>query len=67
LRKAFGVKTLPPVRVNTKLAEAPRVRKTIFEYASDSHGAADYNQVVEWLRQVMEHKNYQHEILPQVG
>ena len=28
--------------MNTKLREAPSVRKTIFEHAPDSHGALDY-------------------------
>lgn len=50
LRKTFGAKTLPPVRVNTKLAESPSVKRTIFEHAPDSHGARDYMRVVEWLR-----------------
>ena len=50
LRKTFGPRALPPVRVNTKLAEAPSKKKTIFEYAPDSHGARDYIRVVEWLR-----------------
>ena len=50
LRKTFGAKTLPPVRINTKLAEAPSVKRTIFEHAPDSHGARDYMRVVEWLR-----------------
>ena len=50
LRKTFGSRALPPVRVNTKLAEAPSKKKTIFEYAPDSHGARDYIRVVEWLR-----------------
>ena len=50
LRKTFGERALPPVRVNTKLAEAPSKRKTIFEYAPDSNGAKDYIRVVEWLR-----------------
>lgn len=50
LRKTFGARALPPVRVNTKLAEAPSKKKTIFEYAPDSHGARDYIRVVEWLR-----------------
>ena len=35
--------------MNTKLAEAPSHRKSIFEYAPQSHGAADYNRVVDWL------------------
>lgn len=50
LRKTFGARALPPVRVNTKLAEAPSLRQTIFEYAPDSHGARDYIRVVQWLR-----------------
>lgn len=50
LRKTFGERTLPPVRVNTKLAESPSVKKTIFEHAPDSNGARDYIRVVEWLK-----------------
>ncbi len=43
----FGAHCLPPIRVNTKLREAPSVKKTIFEYAPDSHGAQDYLALVE--------------------
>lgn len=50
LRKTFGPRTLPPVRINTKLAEAPSQKKTVFEHAPDSHGARDYIRVVEWLK-----------------
>ncbi|MBI3179300.1 MAG: hypothetical protein HYZ27_06535 [Deltaproteobacteria bacterium] len=50
LRKSFGARTLPPIRVNIKLAEAPSFGKTIFEHAPDSNGARDYIRVVEWLR-----------------
>ncbi len=50
LRKTFGAKTLPPVRVNTRIAEAPSQKKTIFEHAPDSNGARDYIRVVEWLK-----------------
>ena len=50
LRKSFGPKTLPPIRVNIKLAEAPSFKRTIFEHAPDSNGARDYIRVVEWLR-----------------
>jgi len=45
----FGDRCLPPIRVNTKLREAPSVRQTIFEYAADSHGALDYRCLVERL------------------
>ncbi len=50
LKGTFGPRTLPPVRVNTRLAEAPSVKKTIFELAPESNGARDYVRVVEWLR-----------------
>ena len=49
LRGHFRHKCLEPVRQNTRLAEAPANRKTIFEYAPDSNGAADYRRVVDWL------------------
>ena len=44
-----GEQVLPPVRINAKLKEAPSHKQTIFEYAPDSHGAADYQQVVDWV------------------
>jgi chromosome partitioning protein len=49
LRGHFKTKCLAPIRLNTRLAEAPAHRKTIFEYAPGSHGARDYNQVVDWV------------------
>jgi chromosome partitioning protein len=49
LRDHFKDKCLEPIRQNTRLAEAPANRKTIFEYAPDSHGAEDYKRVVEWI------------------
>lgn len=49
LRSQFGPRALPPVRINTKLAEAPAHRQTIFEYAPQSHGARDYMRAVQWL------------------
>jgi chromosome partitioning protein len=49
LRGHFKAKCLEPIRQNTRLAEAPANRKTIFEYAPDSNGAADYKRVVDWL------------------
>jgi chromosome partitioning protein len=48
LRDHFKERCLEPVRQNTKLAEAPAHKKTIFEHAPDSHGAEDYRRVVEW-------------------
>lgn len=52
LRSYFKERTLPPIRVNTKLKEAPSVKKTIFEHAPDSNGARDYARVVEWIDQI---------------
>jgi chromosome partitioning protein len=49
LRDHFKERCLEPIRQNTRLAEAPAHRKTIFEYAPESHGAEDYRRVVEWL------------------
>ncbi len=49
LQGHFKYKCLEPIRHNTRLAEAPSHKKTIFEYAPNSHGAADYNRVCDWL------------------
>jgi chromosome partitioning protein len=46
LEKYFGERCLPPIRVNTKLREAPSSRMSIFEYAAESNGAEDYRVVV---------------------
>jgi len=46
LTKYFNDKVLPPIRINTKLKEAPSHQKTIFEYDPESRGASDYNQIV---------------------
>jgi len=49
LQDHFKSKCLRPIRTNTRLAEAPSHRKTIFEYAPGSYGAEDYARVVDWL------------------
>ena len=49
LQGHFKHKCLEPIRHNTRLAEAPSHRKTIFEYAPTSHGAADYSRVCDWI------------------
>lgn len=46
LQTHFGERCLSPVRVNTKLREAPAALQTIFEYAPESNGAADYLTLV---------------------
>ena len=50
LEEHFGERCLTPIRVNTKLREAPSVRKTIFEHAPESHGALDYSRLVDRIR-----------------
>ena len=47
LKSYFKERVLPPIRINTKLREAPGHKKTIYEYAPDSRGAQDYRRVVE--------------------
>ena len=47
LTEHFGERCLMPIRVNTKLREAPSAKQTIFEYAPDSHGALDYLALVD--------------------
>lgn len=49
LRGYFKDKVLPPIRVNTRLKEAPSHKQTIFEYAPDCHGARDYRRLVDWV------------------
>ena len=54
LRKHFGEKCLPPIRVNTRLREAPTAKQSIFEYDPECHGATDYRQLVQHVMAVTE-------------
>ncbi len=48
IKQAFGDKVFKTaIRSNVALAEAPSVGKTIFEYAPNSHGAADFMALCE--------------------
>lgn len=47
LQKNFQEKCLSPIRINTRLREAPIHRMSVFEYAPESHGAEDYSLLVE--------------------
>lgn len=49
LRKHFGGQCFEPIRVNTRLREAPSERKTIFELDPASHGACDYRALMTQL------------------
>ncbi len=46
------------IRRNIRLAEAPSFGKSIFDYAPDSHGAADYRQLAEELMGRLEPSSY---------
>jgi chromosome partitioning protein len=46
LKSYFKERVMPPIRVNTRLKEAPSHKKTIFEYAPKSRGSADYRALV---------------------
>lgn len=48
LRSHFGDLCLPPIRANVRLKEAPRYKKSIFEYDPTSAGAEDYRVIVKW-------------------
>ena len=47
LKQHFEGRCYDPIRINTKLREAPSAKQTIFEYAPRSHGAEDYMRLVE--------------------
>lgn len=47
LRQHFGQKLCQPIRYNVRLSEAPGYGQTIYEYAPQSPGAEDYQQLTE--------------------
>ncbi len=49
LKGYFHDKVMPPIRVNTRLKEAPRHSQSIFEYGPNSRGARDYERLVDWV------------------
>ncbi|RJO69445.1 MAG: ParA family protein [Myxococcales bacterium] len=49
LKEYFKDKTLTPIRVSTRLKEAPSHKQTIFEYAPTSNAASDYLALVDRL------------------
>ena len=59
LKSYFKDKVLPPIRVNTRLKEAPSHKQTIFEYAPKSNGSRDYQKLVKW---VLEQTNSQRDV-----
>jgi len=47
LERYFKDKVLPPIRINTRLKEAPAQHQSIFEFAPKSVAALDYEALVE--------------------
>ncbi|MCK4670618.1 MAG: ParA family protein [Nanoarchaeota archaeon] len=49
MENEYNGMTLDPIRINSKLIEAPGHSKTIFDYARSSRGAVDYRKLVEFV------------------
>lgn len=47
IKKGYEDRVSPPIRVNSKLKEAPGKGKDIFEYAKNSRGAEDYMKLTQ--------------------
>jgi chromosome partitioning protein len=47
LTEDFGPRVTHPIRIDTKLSEAPGAGKTIFEYAPGGRGATDYGRLAD--------------------
>lgn len=47
IKEMFSSTTSTPIRINSKVKEAPKHGKSIFKYAKSSPGAKDYGQLVE--------------------
>jgi chromosome partitioning protein len=45
----FGPRVTDPIRIDTKLSEAPGQGQTIFEYAPGGRGATDYARLADVL------------------
>ena len=49
IQQGFNGEVTEPIRVNTKLKEAPKNGKSIFDYNKSANGAKDYQKLVERL------------------
>jgi len=47
LKEHFDGKVTEPIRTNVRLSEAASYNQSIFDYAPESHGAEDYEKLVE--------------------
>jgi chromosome partitioning protein len=49
IKQGFNGEVTEPIRINTKLKEAPKNGKSIFDYYKSANGAKDYQKIVERL------------------
>lgn len=49
IQNRYYAHVTPPIRTNSKLREAPKSGKSIFDYAKSSKGAKDYNSVIDFI------------------
>lgn len=49
LRERYGERVWPPIRIDTKISQAPRARKTIDTYRRSSRGTKDYEVICDLL------------------
>lgn len=61
LVKDFGERVTHPIRIDTRLSEAPGAGKTIFEYDRRSRGARDYEKLAELVERMPPSKANQQE------
>lgn len=61
LRNEFYQKVSDPIRVNSKLREAPRSQRSIFMYAPSSSGAKDYKALVSQMLHESQEKAHRDE------
>lgn len=49
LKEKYGERVWPPIRIDTKISQAPRERKTIDVYRRSSRGSEDYQVICDLL------------------
>ncbi len=63
IKDTYNGRMTTPVRINSKLKEAPKAGKSIFKYARSSPGAKDYAAVVDSILQMEEQVEPEIEII----
>ena len=55
IQRGYDELVTHPIRINSKLREAPSVGKDIFEYAKRSPGAMDYRKLAQTVLEAEEY------------